>query len=191
MVYRTPEDHEGFLRVLAVRAAGPAAATAERLRIAVRETVPGMPTARGYQTIDALLDRAIALERMLAQLVAAFAGVALLLSCLGLYGVASYAVKRRTAEIGIRMALGAARTSVQGMVFGRMLVLLAAGAGVGLLGAYAAGRLVSGLLYGVEPFEWSLVGAALLALGAAATPAAFVPAWRAGRIEPSSALRHD
>lgn len=191
VVYRTPEDHEGFLRVLAVRTAGPAAATAERLRVAVRGTVPGMPIARGYQTIDALLDRAIALERMLAQLVAAFAGVALLLSCLGLYGVASYAVKRRTAEIGIRMALGAARTSVQGMVFGRMLVLLAAGAGVGLLGAYAAGRLVAGLLYGVEPFEWPLVGVALLALGAAATPAAFVPAWRAGRIEPSSALRHD
>ena len=191
LVYRSTVGYEGFTETVAVRSSASAESTADAVRRAVRDLVPGMPIGRRFSTIEAHLTRAVAQERLLVRLVGAFACVALLLSGLGLFGVCSHVVRNRTAEIGVRMALGATRRRVQALVLRRAASLLACGAAVGLLGAVGAGRLVSGMLFEVRPFEWEIVGYASIALAVCGCVAATVPALRAGRVRPSEALRHD
>lgn len=189
LIYRPATGHADDLQTLLVRSPAAPAAIAEAVRSAVLEAAPGLPVARDFGTIDEYRERAVTLERTLSKLVFAFAVVATLLSALGLYGVLSYVVRCRRGEIGVRQALGATPAAVRTLILGRSAVLLSAGCAAGLLGTAAAGRLAAGLLYEVEPFEWKIVTAALLALTAAAVPAACIPAWRAGRISPAEALR--
>jgi ABC-type antimicrobial peptide transport system permease subunit len=118
-----------------------------------------------------------------------FAGCALLVTAIGLYGTLAYATARRTSEIGIRMALGAQRKRVMAMVFGENALVAAFGAGAGLGLALLASRALASFLYGTSPRDpWVLVGS-LAALTIIASLASLVPALRAARIEPMDAIR--
>ncbi len=190
LLYKSTTGYEGFLQTLAVRLTLPSADIVRRVREAVREVTPGMPVDREYSSVELLLERGIALERMLAMLVAAFSGVALLLCAVGLFGVCSQIVRNRTGEIGLRLALGATRGQVQALVVRRAAILLGLGAAVGTAGAVAAGRLIAGVLFEVGPFDWRVLAWALSALTVCACLAATLPAVRAGHLTPSEALRH-
>jgi ABC-type antimicrobial peptide transport system permease subunit len=118
-----------------------------------------------------------------------FGGLALLLAIVGVYGVKSYSVARRTREIGIRMALGARREAVQWMIVREGAFMLAGGVAVGLLLAIATGKLLSGMLYEVGALDPVAFSTAPLLLGAATLIATWLPARRATRISPMAALR--
>jgi hypothetical protein len=141
--------------------------------------------------IDSLINREIAF----AQLCAAFALLALGIACVGLYGVMSYNVARRTAEIGIRIALGAQRLDVAGMVLRETMLLVAAGLALGILVFFAATRLaaalISDLLYGLKPNDVTSVILATVTLVVVAAFAGLLPARRASRIDPLTAIRYE
>jgi ABC-type antimicrobial peptide transport system permease subunit len=122
-------------------------------------------------------------------LLAVAAATALLLAAVGLYGVVSYAVTRRTREIGMRMAIGARPGQVEWMVVAQSLLLVGLGLAVGLAAALAGTRVLEGLLYGVEPTEPRAFAAAAALLTAVALLASWIPARRAARVDPSEALR--
>ena len=124
-----------------------------------------------------------------ARLFSVFAAVALLLAIIGVYGVKSYVVSRRTREIGIRMALGATRSSVLWLVLREGLTLTLAGIGVGLLLAWGVARALSGLLYEVSALDPLVFAVAPVVLAASAMVASYVPALRATRVVPLTALR--
>ena len=189
LVYQSSVGYEGFLRTLAVRSSMPSAGLAAAVRQVIEQEVPGLPIAPGYDTVALHLEDAIALERMIGKLVSAFACVTLLLSGLGLFGVCSYMVRIRAAEIGVLAALGASEHRLRWMVFRRAAVLTACGIVVGLGASVAAGRLAAGFFYEVSPFEWRIITLAALAVSVCALIAAAVPALRAGRVSPSQALR--
>lgn len=138
-----------------------------------------------------VVDDALVRERFMAQLGSAFSMFALLLACLGLYGVMSYAVARRTSEIGIRMALGARSIDVIRLVMREVLLLVVIGAAVGLAAAAGATRLFSGLLYGLTPTDPLTIALSTLLLAGVAAVAGYLPARRAARIEPMIALRQE
>jgi len=117
--------------------------------------------------------------------------LAAVLTLVGLYGLIAYTVTRRTNEIGIRMALGAGRASIARLILRETSVLLAIGAGMGVVLALAGGRAVSALLFGVRPYDPLALFLTLAALAAIAFIAGYAPARRAMRIEPVSALRAD
>jgi predicted permease len=145
----------------------------------------------GFQTMQAILDTETLQRRMQMSLLGTFAGLALLLAGLGIYGVMSYAVTQRTQEIGIRMALGAQRREVLRMVIGQGMVLALLGIGFGLAGAFGATRLLASLLFGTAAnnlFTYLSVSALLIAVALAAC---FIPARRASRVDPLVALRYE
>jgi predicted permease len=137
------------------------------------------------------IDNSIRLPRVLALLSGFFGALALLLAMIGLYGVVSYSVARRRSEIGVRIALGAERTAVIGMVLKDVSRLVAAGVVIGLLFSVAGTRLVKTFLYGVTPTDPSTLALSSLALIGVAIGAGIVPAWRASRLDPVSALREE
>jgi predicted permease len=165
-------------------------AVASGVRVALRKVDPSLPTAE-FKTLEAMVERAVSPRRFIVMLLSGFAALALVLASLGIYGVVSYSVSQRTQEIGIRMALGASAGSVQLSVLRQTLLLALVGAGIGVAGSAAAARLMASLLYGVQPGDgWTFAGMlGVLALVAAA--AGYVPALRASRIDPMSALRSE
>ncbi len=146
---------------------------------------------RRIETLDRRLDDNLRTERALAQLGAFFGATALLLASLGLYGVLSHTVARRTSEIGVRMALGASRASVLGLVLRETAWLLAAGAAIGIPAALAASRIISSQLFGVSAADPATLIAATAALVAVGLAAGLVPARRAAAIDPLTALRYE
>jgi putative ABC transport system permease protein len=120
---------------------------------------------------------------------AAFAGLALLLASLGIYGVLANAVAQQTQEIGVRVALGATSVNVMWMVLRRALVLMGVGLAVGVAGALALTRTMAGLLFEVRPTDAASFAGAIGALACVALLASLVPAWRATRVDPIVALR--
>jgi predicted permease len=138
-----------------------------------------------------LLNRTLWTRRAYSWLFSAFAAIALLLAVTGIYGVVSYSVTRRTREIGIRMALGAEPGGVIAQVLRSGLVLAAAGAVIGLPAAWFAMRLVAGMLAGVDPHDPQAFAAVVVLLGGAVVAACFVPARRAARVDPLTALRFE
>ena len=160
------------------------------VRKAVRET-DRTAVVYGITTMDELIARQTARSRFTGWLMAIFAGAALLLAMIGIYGVMSYAVSRRTQEIGIRVALGAARPDVLRLVVGRGMGLIAIGLALGAAAAVALTRLIATLLYGVTSTDLLSFAAAALLLAAVALVACLVPASRAARIHPAVALRNE
>ncbi|MCU1275011.1 MAG: permease, partial [Bryobacterales bacterium] len=138
-----------------------------------------------------LLDRTLMQERLIAQLSAFFGALALLLACVGLYGVLSYSIARRTNEIGIRMALGAEQRTVLGMILRETLVVVAAGVAIGIPVAFALTRLVSSKLYGLNASDPLTMILASAILAAVAMFAGYLPAHRASRVDPLDALRYE
>ena len=137
------------------------------------------------------IDRSLFQERLMARLSSLFGGLSLLLACVGLYGLLSYEVALRTREIGVRMALGARPSDVLRFVVGQGVGLSAAGAMLGILGAFGATRYLRSLLYGVRPFDpFTFLSVALL-LALVAVAACYIPARRASRIDPMVALRYE
>jgi predicted permease len=146
---------------------------------------------RETKTLEEHVDRSLVRERLLSELSGFFGAVALALAAIGLYGILAYAVERRRQEMGIRMALGATAREVERMLLGEALRLAAIGLLAGLPLAYGAGRLVESFLYGLTPGDpWTLAGASALLI-AIALAAAYVPARRASRIDPMTALRQE
>jgi putative ABC transport system permease protein len=145
-------------------------------------------------TVRPLADQvndSLARERVLAMLAGFFGVLALLLAGLGLYGVTTYAVSRRRTEIGIRMALGAAPASVVRLVLSRVTSLVGLGAVVGALVSLSVAKLVTSLLYGLEPRDPATLVGAVITLAAVGTFAGWLPARRAARIDPALALRSE
>ena len=120
-----------------------------------------------------------------------FAVLALLIACVGLYGTMAYAVARRTGEIGIRMALGAERRGIIWMVLREVCALAAVGLAIGLIGAWETTHFVEAFLFGAKPNDPLAISMSVAILAAAALAAGYTPAWRASRIDPMTALRHE
>ncbi len=175
---------------VAARTALPPLSVASAARKAVAAIDPNVPLA-DLTTQEEVRDRAISQERVLATLCGALAGLALLLSCIGLYGLMAYHVARRTSEIALRMALGATRRQIAGPILREALLLAAFGVAVGLPAAIGLARLIRSQLYGVGPTDPLTLGFAATVLLAIAAGAAWVPARRAARVDPMRALRDE
>jgi predicted permease len=180
-------SQEGGL--LVVRAAVPAASLVATIRREI-QTIDKNLTTSDIHTITQLLDSELLPERLLAKLSSFFSLLALLLSCIGLYGVMSYDVARRTHEIGIRMALGAQGRDVVGLVMRETLLLVVIGIIIGLGAALATTRLLTSLLYELKPNDPLTIALASLLLLTVAALAGYLPARRAARVDPMEALRH-
>jgi putative ABC transport system permease protein len=143
------------------------------------------------QTMDSLISGSVSPRRFTSVLVAIFAGLALLLAAIGVYGVMSYTVSRRTQEIGVRMALGAQQGSVQGMILGQTLKLTLIGVALGMAGSFVVARFLATLLFGIgkyDPLTFLGVSGLLIAVALAAS---YIPAQRAMRVDPIVALRYE
>jgi putative ABC transport system permease protein len=172
---------------LAIGAKAPLATVVPAVQAAARELDPSVAIS-DVHTMDAAIGEAGAKRRFQTAILGAFAGIAVFLAAIGIYGLMAYSVRQRTAEIGIRMAVGASRGRVVAMVLQRGMVLAAAGSVVGLGGALAATRLIRSWLYGVsatDALTFAVVPVVLLAIAAAAC---VVPAWRAARVDPVRAV---
>jgi ABC-type antimicrobial peptide transport system permease subunit len=177
------------VRVAGETAAG-AGAIITRLRNAVAEVAPDLPVL-SVTTLDEQLALSLARERAIARLVGFFGLLALLLAAIGLYGVMSYSVSRRTGEIGLRMALGAPRGQVLRLVLLETARLTAIGLAVGLAGALILTRLAASQLYGITAHDPATLASATVAMAAVALLAGFLPARRAADTEPMAALRYE
>jgi predicted permease len=151
---------------------------------------PQLPVAR-LQTLDAIVARSVSEPRFYMLLLGAFAGMAVCLAALGIFGVMSYAVVQRSREIGIRVALGADPRDVLRMVLRHALLLTAIGVGIGLLAALALSRAIASLLFQLSPTDPGTLAGVGLVLTAVALVASYLPARRATRVDPLIALRSE
>jgi predicted permease len=165
-------------------------ALAQTIEGAVREVDRSVPVVR-FQGMDDVFAESIRRPRLLAQLIGAFAGLALLLAAVGTYGVLSYMVAERRREIGIRLALGADHSRVMGQIMKQGLVLTAVGVVAGLAGALGLNRLIASLLFGVQPTDTTTMIGVVATITMVAAVACWVPAWRASRLDPNVVLRED
>jgi predicted permease len=173
---------------MVVRTSLPTAELASRLREALRPIEPDLPTAN-MRTLQTMVDRAVSPRRFVVWLLGGFAGFALVLASLGIYAVISYSVSQRTQEIGIRMALGASAETLERSILLQTLGLAAIGMVVGVVASWALARTLSGLLFGVTYSDPVTFAGMLVILTAVAALAGYLPARRASRIDPMSALR--
>ena len=175
---------------LVVRTDGETASLSRSLQREVLAIDPGQPLSQ-IRTMPQLLDDSVAKPRFNLFLLGLFAALALSLAAVGIYGVISYSVAQRTHEIGLRMALGAGAKDVVRLVVGHAMILSFTGVGMGLLGAFAVTRVMSGLLYGVSATDPAIFAVIPLLLTGEALGASLIPARRAARVDPMVALRHD
>jgi len=176
--------------VVHLRTSGNAVALTSSLRQKIQDLDK---TAAIYdlQTVQEEVDRSLLRERLVGTVTGLFGGLALVLAAIGLYGLTSYGVARRTREFGIRIAIGARPGSIVGLVVSEALWLLVAGTAIGLVVAWVLGRVVEAMLFGIGPADPVSAVLAILALVAVALFAAWIPACRAARVDPMRALRWD
>ncbi|HSF23866.1 MAG TPA: ABC transporter permease [Blastocatellia bacterium] len=173
-----------------VRTSGNAAAMATPIREAMHEVDSNLPLS-DVKTQSQQADDSLRQERLFATLSSFFGVLALLLACIGLYGVMSYGVARRTNEIGIRMALGASAPRVTRMVMRETMVVVLIGIALGLGGAVATTRLISAMLFGLAPTDPVTISFAILLMVGVAALAGYLPARRAAKVDPMIALRYE
>ena len=189
-VYIPYQQGDWNLTGLVVRASADPMSLASTIRAEVWSADPDLPVTH-IETMDERLAASVAGERFNMMLLGLFAVVALVLAAVGIYGIVSYSVTQRTHEIGLRMALGARRSDVLGTVIGQGLVMTSMGLGIGLLLALALSRVLSSLLYEVSSTDaFTYIGVTLILI-AVAVAASFVPAFRATRVDPVTALRYE
>jgi putative ABC transport system permease protein len=175
---------------IVVRASGEPSSLATAVRNAIRELDPNLPVA-DVRTMEDVVGAALSTPRFMSVLLSIFALLAMTLSAIGIYGVLSYVVSRRTREIGIRVAIGAGRPDVLKMVLGSGVSLALLGVAAGLALAFGVTRLLRGLLHGVTPADPSTFAIVAAGLVGVAALASLVPAWRASRVDPVLALRSE
>ena len=176
--------------VVVLRTGLPPQALESSIRAQVAALDPSVPVFQ-VSTMDELLTTQLTEERFHTLLLACFAGIALMLTTVGLYGVMAYSVTRRTREFGVRIALGASRSLVLSMVLKQAVVLLAAGLALGLAASLAADRLLSSLLFGVSTLDPAVLALSALLVALTGLLAAYLPARRATKVDPIVALRHE
>jgi putative ABC transport system permease protein len=180
----------GWTQYAVIRTASDPAALAEAAIAEVHKFGPNLPVTHVI-TLDTLFSDSVSPRRFSTFLLGVFAGLALLLAAMGIYGVMGYVVSLRTNEIGIRMALGAQPRDIWRLVIGRGAQLALAGVALGIVGAFALTKLISSLLYGVKPTDPLTFGGVALLLVSVALLACYVPARRAMRVDPMVALRYE
>jgi predicted permease len=176
--------------VFAVRTAGTPAAATSAIREAVRQADPNLPMIDVSTQIEQV-ERRFLQEKLFAQAYTLFGGLALLLACVGLFGLMSYNVARRTNEIGIRMALGAQRQDVLRMVMRESMILVAVGVAIGLAVAFGASRYIATLLFGLPPNDTMTMIMAIVVMVVVSAAAGYLPARRASRVDPMVALHYE
>ncbi len=162
----------------------------QRFRSEVRSLDAGA-TASDTEQLSQIVADSIQTRRLTMMMLTGFAGLALTLAVVGIYGVLSFAVSSRTREIGVRMAWGAFESNVLSMILRQGLSVIGAGASAGLLLSLVAGKLVTSLLFGVRPYDPTVLGGLTCLLVVVATFACYLPARRATNIDPMEALRQD
>jgi putative ABC transport system permease protein len=175
---------------LAVKTATAPLAASSAIRAAIREVDPELPVA-AFRTMDEIVSESVAQRRFQLALVLLFALAALLLASLGIYGVVAYSVSQRTSEMGIRMALGASLSSIRSLVLRQSLLPVAIGLAIGLAASVALARLLESLLFGVGAADPVTIAGVIAVLAVVAAAAAYLPARRATRVDPLSALRYE
>ena len=183
------ENGDSWLIVVA-RTASPNLTVAPEVKRALAEVDPGLPLFQ-VRTMNEVVSDHAAGQQFLAGLLALFAGLAIVLAGVGIYGVLSYLVTQGSREIGIRMSLGATRANVLATTLKKGVRLAAIGFALGLVGAFAAGKLLASVLHGVRPRDpWIMLIAPVL-LGIVVIAACYIPAHRASKIDPMEALRQE
>jgi putative ABC transport system permease protein len=188
-VYVSYRQREPQNANIELRAAGSLSQVAQAVRTELRAKLPS--TAVEVHGLTEQVEASLIQERMMAMLGSGFGALALVLACVGLYGLLAYSVARRTKEMGIRMALGARPLVVEAMVVRDAVRLVLIGIALGLPTAWAASRLIASMLFHLKPTDPATLAGAALVLLAAALTAAYLPARRASRVNPMTALRHD
>ena len=189
-IYVTNEQSPVYFGGLVVRAATEPSRLVKALRRAVYDVNKEQPLT-DVKTLEQIKSESMAGDRLRSMLLGVFAGIALLLSAVGIYGVISYSVAQRTGEIGIRAALGASRLDVLGLVLGRGIWMTGAGLAVGFAGALALTRLLATLLFGVGPWDPFTMVAVCGMLASVGLLACYLPARRAAQVDPAVALRYE
>jgi putative ABC transport system permease protein len=179
-----------YRTVLAARAAGDPRSIAGAIRAAIRQADPDVPVPR-MRTMSQVLDESVAARRFQMTLAAGFAGIALLVASLGIYAVVAYAVTRRTSEFGIRAALGARAPDLYGLIVRQGMAPVVAGLAAAVIAAIAFGTVLRSLLYGVGERDPLTIAAVVALLGLVALGACLIPARRASRVDPMTALHYE
>jgi putative ABC transport system permease protein len=191
-----PEWYISFLQgppntpLLALRTAGDPAAMAATVRAELRRIEPEL-VMYNFAPLEELLAGSMASRRHTLGLIGLFALISLALAAVGIYGVLAYGVTQRLREMAVRMALGARPADVLRLVVGEGMAMVAAGAVLGLIASVALARFLTGLLYGVSPLDLSSYAASVVLLVLVALLACYLPARRATRVDPVTALRHE
>jgi predicted permease len=184
------QNPAAFMVTVHVRTNGDAASFATPVRQIIADIDDKLPIF-GVTTLEERVRENLQQERLIAQLVSFFGALALILACIGLYGVMAHGVARRTNEIGIRMALGARGGNIAWMILRETLVLVAIGLLIGIPTALFAARFISSQLFGLQPSDPATLISAAVVLTLVALLAGFVPARRASRVDPLKALRYE
>lgn len=179
-----------FLGHLSVRFSGDPGTVSAGVRRAVSEINASLPIT-SIQTLEQRVDDSILYQRLIAQLSAFFGALAVFLACIGIFGLMSYSVSRRTNEIGVRMALGAGQHDVVRMVMREIVALIGAGVALGVPLALWSGRWASSMLFGLKPTDPATISLAVVLLLAVAALAGYLPARRASKVDPMVALRYE
>jgi predicted permease len=186
-----PGQHvRGWVGAIELHVAGKPENLEPAVRKALADVDPNL-TVLHIMSFDEQVARNFNQDRLITRLTELFGILALILACVGLYGVTAYAVAQRTNEIGVRMALGAGRGNVLGLVLRAALAQLGLGMAIGIPAALAGGRVLAGQLYGVKSYDPMILGFAAVVLAVCATLAASIPARRATRVDPMIALRYE
>jgi predicted permease len=184
-----PIGDANYAQIL-VRTSGDPAVVAGTIRSAVKQVAGNLPPI-DIETMNERIAQSLTTDRTITELSGVFGALAIILVCIGLYGVMSYAVVGRSGEIGIRMALGAQRKSVLWLILRESLLLVVIGVGIGMPAIIGAGQWIASLLFGVKPADIAALSTASAILFGVGILACYIPARRATRVEPTVALRYE
>jgi hypothetical protein len=190
MIFHSLSQDPTDLGSLNVRTFADPAPLVVQIRDAVRSVDPGLPIADS-STVTEVVSEGLWGYRLIARLASVFGGLALALACLGLYGVMSYMVARRTPELGIRIALGASRPAVLSLILNSVVLMIGTGVLVGLAASLASVRAIGSLLFGLSPYDPTTMLGAVAVLVTVSVLAGFKPAWQAAKVDPMVALRYE